>query len=110
MKDFIIWMVTKDNKLLQKIKEITGFISEIKENHILIHSSNKQYMDVEMELDIQRVLLRKYIISRIVVLLISAAVVSPIVGALIESKEITGIAAILISYEASRIPEKMVSE
>lgn len=110
MKDFIIWMVTKDNKFFQKIAEIPGFISEIKENHILIQTSSKQYMDVEVELDIQRVLLGKYIISRIVVFLISAAVVSPIVGTLIEAKEITGIAAILISYEASRTPEKIVSE
>jgi len=37
MKDFIIWMVAKDNKLFKRIVEITGFISEVKENHILIH-------------------------------------------------------------------------
>ena len=48
MKDFIIWMVTKDNKLFKKIAEITGFISDIKENHILIHSNNKQYMDAKL--------------------------------------------------------------
>lgn len=110
MKDFIVWMVTEDNKLFRKVAEIVGFISEIKENHILIHCGNRQYMDAEMELYIQRVLLRKYIILRIVVFLISVAVVSPIVGDLIESNQITGIAAILISYEASRIPEKIVSE
>lgn len=109
MRDFLIWMVTKDNKLFQKIAEITGIISEIKENHALIHVNNTQYMDTEMEFDIQRILLRKYIVTRVAVFLISTVVVCPMVGALIESNEITGVTAILISYKASRIPKKIVS-
>lgn len=100
MKDFILWLISENNKPFGRLVGLSEIVSEIKENHVLIHLNNASYMDTEMEFDIQRILLRQYIIKKFLISLVTA---------LCDSYAITGIAALILSYEAPRIAEKIVN-
>lgn len=109
MKDFILWLVSENCKAFGSLVEINDLISEKKENHALIHLNNPSYMDAEMEFEIQRILLRQYIIKKLSIFLVAALAAVPIFTALCDSYAITGIAALILSYEVSRISEKIVN-
>ena len=109
MKDFILWLISENNKPFGRLVGLSEIVSEIKENHVLIHLNNASYMDAEMEFDIPRILLRQYIIKKFLIFLVTALVAVPIFTALCDSYAITGIAALILSYEAPRIAEKIVN-
>lgn len=109
MKDFIIWLISENNKPFGRLVEITEIVSEIKENHALIHLNNASYMDAEMEFGIQRILLRQYIIKKFLIFLVTTLAAVPIFTALCDSYAITGVAALVLSYEVSCIAEKIIN-
>lgn len=111
MRDFIIWLLSYIFKPFTIIAELLNFNSEVKANKaILSQPTNEFIIDETLKIDIQKCLLKRYIISRCLVLLIDMIIVAPIAAAVIKSAALTALTTALVCFATSGISEDLVSE
>jgi len=111
MRDFIIWLLSYIFKPFTIIAELLRFTSEAKVNkNILTQPTSKFVIDEDLKLDIEKYLLKRYLLSRCLVLLINAIIVIPITAAVTKSAALTSLATALVYFATSSISEDLVSE